>query len=415
MAGQGIMQATSEPQASVVSSQQVHHQVVIIGGGNAGISVAARLKKALKGADIAIIEPSRKHYYQPLWTLVGGGEARKEVTEHDEAKYIPKDVTWLQDAVLQVCPDENSVVTERGVKVNYQWLIVAPGIQIDWDKIKGLRDALGRDGVCSNYSYEHVDKTWEFIKNFDGGNAIFTHPNTPIKCGGAPQKIMYLADDHFRRSGVRDRSNVIFASAGGAIFSVAKYAAALNKVIDRKKIDTRYKHNLVEIRPETNEAVFEHLDSGDLITMPYNMIHVTPPQSAPDFIKRSPLANEAGWVDVDKHTLQHVRYPNVFSLGDASSLPTSKTGAAVRKQAPVLVANVVRATQGKALAPAYDGYAACPLVTGYGKLIMAEFDYDLKPQESFPFDQSKERLSMYLFKKYGLPAMYWHAIMQGRL
>jgi sulfide:quinone oxidoreductase len=409
------MQATSEPQASVVSSQQVHHQVVIIGGGNAGISVAARLKKALKGADIAIIEPSRKHYYQPLWTLVGAGEARKEVTEHDEAKYIPKDVTWLQDAVVQVCPDENSVVTERGVKVNYQWLIVAPGIQIDWDKIKGLRDALGKDGVCSNYSYEHVDKTWEFIKNFDGGNAIFTHPNTPIKCGGAPQKIMYLADDHFRRSGVRDRSNVIFASAGGAIFSVAKYAAALNKVIDRKKIDTRYKHNLVEIRPETKEAVFEHLDSGDLITMPYNMIHVTPPQSAPDFIKRSPLANEAGWVDVDKHTLQHVRYPNIFSLGDASSLPTSKTGAAVRKQAPVLVANVVRATQGKALAPAYDGYAACPLVTGYGKLIMAEFDYDLKPQESFPFDQSKERLSMYLFKKYGLPAMYWHAIMQGRL
>ena len=209
--------------------------------------------------------------------------------------------------------------------------------------------------------------------------------------------------------------NVIFASAGGAIFSVAKYAAALNKVIDRKKIDTRYKHNLVEIRPETKEAVFEHLDSGDLITMPYNMIHVTPPQSAPDFIKRSPLANEAGWVDVDKHTLQHVRYPNVFSLGDASSLPTSKTGAAVRKQAPVLVANLVRATQGKPLAPAYDGYAACPLVTGYGKLIMAEFDYDLKPQESFPFDQSKERLSMYLFKKYGLPAMYWHAIMQGRL
>ncbi len=409
------MQATSEPQASVISSQQVHHQVVIIGGGNAGISVAARLKKALKGADIAIIEPSRKHYYQPLWTLVGGGEARKEATEHDEAKYIPKDVTWLQDAVVQVCPDENSVVTERGVKVNYQWLIVAPGIQIDWDKIKGLRDALGKDGVCSNYSYEHVDKTWDFIKNFDGGNAIFTHPNTPIKCGGAPQKIMYLADDHFRRSGVRDRSNVIFASAGGAIFSVAKYAAALNKVIDRKKIDTRYKHNLVEIRPETKEAVFEHLDSGDLITMPYNMIHVTPPQSAPDFIKRGPLANEAGWVDVDKHTLQHVRYPNIFSLGDASSLPTSKTGAAVRKQAPVLVANMVRATQGKALAPAYDGYAACPLVTGYGKLIMAEFDYDLKPQESFPFDQSKERLSMYLFKKYGLPAMYWHAIMQGRL
>jgi sulfide:quinone oxidoreductase len=402
-------------QASIPSGKAVRHQIVIIGGGNAGLSVAARLRRAQRDADIAIVEPSGKHYYQPLWTLVGGGVFDKKVTEHDEAPYIPKGTTWIRDAVVQMCPDENTVVTSDGAQVSYEYLVVAPGIQIDWEKVKGLPEALGHDGVCSNYSYEHVDKTWDFIKAFNGGNAIFTHPNTPIKCGGAPQKIMYLADDHFRKAGVRDRANVIFGTAGAGIFAVAKYAEALKKVIARKGIDVRFRHNLVEIRPESKEAVFEHLDSGDLIAMPYEMIHVTPPQSAPDFVKRSPLANEAGWVDVDKSTLQHVRFQNVFSLGDASSLPTSKTGAAIRKQAPVLVQNLLSAMQGLPLAARYDGYAACPLVTGYGKLVMAEFDYDLKPQETFPFDQSKERLSMYLFKKYGLPAMYWHGILQGRM
>jgi sulfide:quinone oxidoreductase len=400
---------------SIASGKALRHQVVIIGGGNAGLSAAARLRRARRDTDIAIVEPSDKHYYQPLWTLVGGGVFDKKVTEHNEAPYIPNGATWIRDAVVQICPDENTVVTSDGTQVSYEYLIVAPGIQLDWGKVKGLPEALGRDGVCSNYSFEQVDKTWEFIKGFKGGNAIFTHPNTPIKCGGAPQKIMYLADDHFRKAGVRDRTNVIFGTAGAGIFSVAKYAEALKKVIARKGIDVRYRHDLVEIRPESKEAVFQHLDSGDLIAMPYEMIHVTPPQSSPDVVKRSPLANEAGWVDVDKHTLQHVRYPNVFSLGDASSLPTSKTGAAIRKQAPVLVQNLVSAMQGQPLTATYDGYAACPLVTGYGKLVMAEFDYDLTPQETFPFDQSKERRSMYLFKKYGLPAMYWHGILQGRI
>jgi sulfide:quinone oxidoreductase len=408
-----ISEATSP--VSVSAGRAVRHQVVIIGGGNAGLSVAARLKRAHGNADIAIIEPSGKHYYQPLWTLVGGGVFDKKVTEHDEAPYIPAGVTWIRDSVAQMCPDEDTVVTSDGTQVSYRYLVVAPGIQLDWHKVKGLPEALGRDGVCSNYSYEHVDKTWEFIRAFKGGNAIFTHPNTPIKCGGAPQKVMYLADDQFRKAGVRDNSNVIFATAGAGIFSVPKYAEALKKVIARKGIDVRFRHDLVEIRPESKEAVFSHVDSGDLITMPYEMIHVTPPQSAPDFVKRSPLANEAGWVDVDKSTLQHVRFKNVFSLGDASSLPTSKTGAAIRKQAPVLVQNLLSAMQAQPLAASYDGYAACPIVTGYGKLVMAEFDYNLTPQETFPFDQSKERLSMYLFKKYGLPAMYWHGILRGRM
>jgi sulfide:quinone oxidoreductase len=235
-----------------------------------------------------------------------------------------------------------------------------------------------------------------------------------VKCGGAPQKIAYLADDAFRKAGVRDRAHITFATAGASIFAVKKYADTLTKVYQRKGIDVRFRHELVEIRAATKEVVFQNLDTSEAVVLPYDMIHVTPPMSAPDFIKQSPLANEAGWVDVDKNTLQHVRYPNVFSLGDASSLPTSKTGAAIRKQAPVLVANLLNLKRERPPEKSYDGYTACPLVTGYNRLVLAEFDYDGKPQETFPFDQSKERRSMYLLKAYALPQLYWHAILPGR-
>jgi sulfide:quinone oxidoreductase len=393
---------------------ETHHQVVVIGGGNGGISVAARLLRAARDTDVAIIEPSSKHYYQPLWTLVGGGAAKKEATERTEASVIPKGATWIQDAVAKLCPDENGVLTASGKRVTYDFLVVSPGIQLNWGAIKGLEEAIGKDGVCSNYSYEYVGTTWEFIRNFKGGTAIFTHPATPIKCGGAPQKIAYLADEAFRRQGVRDKTTIIFATANAGIFQVEKYARTLRAVVARKGIDARYQTNLVEVRPETKEAVLKNLETGEETTEHFDLIHVTPPQSAPDFVRQSPLANDDGWVDVDKTTLRHNKYPNVFALGDASSLPTSKTGAAIRKQAPVLVKNLAAAIQGKPLTASYDGYAACPLVTGYGKVVMAEFDYDLTPKESFPIDQSKERRTMWWLKKFGLPALYWRMIMKGR-
>lgn len=391
------------------------YKIVIVGGGTAGITVAAQLAKRLDSKEIAIIEPSSKHYYQPLWTLVGGGAATKESTERDEADYIPKGVTWIKDKAIEFYPDENYLLTLSGQRINYNFLVVAAGIQIDWDKIKGLKDSLGKNGVCSNYSYQYVDKTWEYIKNFSGGTAIFTQPPPPFKCGGAPQKIMYLADDYLRKSGVREKSKIIFTSAAAGSFQVKKYADTLDKVMARKSIITKFRHNLIEIKSETQEAIFENLDTKEKTTLHYDLLHVSPPQSSPDFIKRSPLANADGWVDVDKKTLQHNRYKNIFSLGDASSLPTSKTGAAIRKQAPVLVKNLIAAINGKPLVANYDGYTSCPLVTGYGRLVMAEFDYDLKPTETFPIDQSKERLSMYLLKKYLLPEIYWHGMLRGRL
>ena len=392
-----------------------HHQVVVVGGGSAGLTVAARLRRAPGSVDIAIVEPSERHFYQPLWTLAGGGVVDKRASERPEASLIPRGTTWLQDAAAEFLPGENALLTRSGERVTYDALVVAPGIRIDWDAIPGLPEALASgNGVVSIWSYEHLDRTWETIRDFAGGTAVFTYPATPIKCPGAAQKIMYLADDTFRRSGVRDRTRVVYGSAAPSIYAVPKYAPALARVVERRGIEARYRHNLVAIRPESKEAVFEQLDTGEQVVLPYDLLHVAPPQSAPAFVQRSPLAGPGGWLELDKHTLQHPRWPNVFGLGDASSLPTSKTGAAVRAQSKVVAENLQALLAGREPAARYDGYTACPIITGYRRLILAEFDYDLQPQETFPFDQSKERYSMWLLKKHGLPAFYWHRMLRGR-
>lgn len=393
-----------------------HYKIVIVGGGTAGISVAHRLMRAVGQVGIAIVEPSEKHYYQPLWTLVGAGVVPKEESERDEYSLIPSGVKWIKERVADVKPDDNSLFLDSGRRITYDYLVMATGLQIDWHKIKGLTETLGRNGVCSNYSYDLVHKTWEFISNFAGGTALFTQPNTPVKCGGAPQKIAYLAEDHFAIRGIRDRVKMMFVSANPSIFSVKKYATTLTKVLERKRIETLFRHDLIELDGEAKVATFQNLDAPEAannVEISYDLLHVTPPMSAPDFIKRSKLADTAGWVDVDRASLQHTRYANVFAIGDCSNLPTSKTGAAIRKQSPVLVANLIAVMNGKQPATAYDGYTSCPLVTGYSGLILAEFDYDLNPQESFPFDQSEERYSMYVFKKDFLPQMYWHGMMKG--
>ena len=395
-------------------STKDHYQILVLGGGTAGITVAARLRRKLKHYDLAIVEPSSNHYYQPLWTLVGAGVFPKQLSQRAESAFIPLGADWIQDRVAEVQPDQNSIVTAGGRRITYDFLVVALGIQIDWDKIRGLKEGLGTNQICSNYSYQSVDYTWECVRNFQGGTALFTMPNTAVKCGGAPQKIMYLAEDHFRRAGVRDSSQIVFASAQGSLFAVEKYRKTLEKVVQRKGIDLRLRHNLVEVRPDQKEAVFQRLDTQEQTTIAYDMIHVTPPMSAPDVVKSSLLANADGWVDVDKYTLVHPKFANVFAIGDCSGLPTSKTGAAIRKQAPVVVNNLVAAIQGEPPTARYDGYTSCPIVTGYGRLVLAEFDYEGQPKETFPFDQSKERLSMYLLKAYALPRLYWDGMLRGR-
>jgi sulfide:quinone oxidoreductase len=396
-------------------TQAIHHKIVIVGGGTAGITVAAQLTKGwFNKLDVAVIEPSDKHYYQPLWTLVGAGLAKKEETERSEASVMPRRVKWIRDAVTEFQPEQNALRTRDGKTITYDWLIVASGLQLNWDKVAGLKEAMGKSGVCSNYSYATVDSTSEAIRNFHGGTAVFTNPSGAVKCGGAPQKIMYLADDLFREAGIRDKTQVIYASALPHIFAVEPYKSTLEQVVKRKQIDCRFRHELVEVRGDLKQAVIKNLDTSELVTIPYDLLHVTPPMGPPSYIAKSPLADKDGWVEVDSETLRHTRFANVFGIGDCSNLPTSKTGAAIRKQAPVLVQNLIALMSGQLQIAKYNGYTSCPLITGVGKMVLAEFDYKKVPAETFPFDQSKERWSMWILKRYVLPFLYWHGMLKGR-
>ncbi|MEB3172930.1 MAG: FAD/NAD(P)-binding oxidoreductase [Cyanobacteriota bacterium] len=390
-----------------------HHQVLIVGGGAAGITAAAQLKRARIGLEIAILEPAKEHYYQPGWTLVGGGVFSLDETRRAERDVIPSGVTWIEEAAAGFDPDHNQLTTTGGQTLSYDVLIVATGITLAWDRIKGLPAALGKGGICSNYSKDYAPYTWEAIQAFKCGNAVFTCAPMPIKCPGAPQKIAYMAADVFKRK--RLDHTVIYASATPGIFGIPVYAAPLKAVVSRKGIDTRFNHVLTEVRPESKEAVFtvKENDTERQEVIAYDLLHVTPPMAPPAVLASSPLANAAGFAEVDQYSLQHVRYPNVFAIGDSAGMPNSKTAAAVRGQAPVLVANLLAHLDGLPLEAAYDGYSSCPLITGYGKVIMAEFNYKAEPAPSFPLDPTKERWSMWFVKRKILPSIYWNRMLTG--
>ena len=395
-------------------------EVLIVGGGNAGLSVAAQLLQNKSGLSIGIVEPSDKHYYQPAWTLVGAGEFDIAETEKNEKDYIPAGSTWIKDAVATFEPEQNQVTCKSGAKYTYKILIVASGIQIDWQKIKGLSDTLGKNEVSSNYSFDIAPYTWELIKNFKGGIAIFTNPSTAIKCGGAPHKIMYLACDYWRKKGILDQCEVHYVSGAGVIFGVKEYAQTLEKVVADNHIHTHFGANTVAIDGKSKTILYEQKNAnGDIVqkSLNFDICHTVPPQSAPDFIKKSPLAdpnNALGYVEINKNTMQHSRYSNVFALGDCTNAPCSKTGAAIRKQAPVVVENVLKVLAQQTPTAEYTGYSACPIPTQYGKLMLAEFDYSNTPKMTFPFDQAKPRWTMWLLKKYVLPWLYWNRILTGK-
>jgi sulfide:quinone oxidoreductase len=395
-----------------------HYQILIVGGGNAGISVASKLHIKNKSLDIGIIDPSEKHYYQPAWTLVGAGVFDIKDTERNESEQIPKNADWIKDSVIEFSPEQNTVTLKSNQKISYNFLVVAAGIQLNWNEIKGLADNLGKNSVTSNYNFKTAPYTYELLKNIKIGKAIFHNPNTIVKCGGAPHKIMYLAADYFRKHNLQSSIKIEYWSGGSKLFAVPKYEKTLLKVVKRGNIALNFNQKLIEIDGAQKKAKFIGIgnqNKGQETWVDFDMIHVTPPQSAPDFIKNSSIANPEGWVEVDKETLQHPRYKNIFTLGDSAGLPTSKTGAAIRKQAPVLVNNLISFMNNKPLTDKYNGYSSCPVVTGYGKLVLAEFDYNGTPTETFPFDQSKERWSIYFLKKNVLPWLYWNKILTGQM
>ncbi len=394
------------------------HQILIVGGGSAGISVAARLLRK-KYTDVAVIEPSDHHYYQPLWTLVGGGQADLKTTERPEAKVMPKGATWIKKAAESFDPDNNTVTCTDGSTYAYDVLVVCPGIQLDWHRIDGVESTLGQNGVSSNYRFDLAPKTWDFIRNTRSGTAVFTMPSGPIKCAGAPQKIAYLAADHWKREGVLGDVDIHLVVPTPRIFGIPEIADNLDKVIADYGIHLHVQSEVQSVDAEGHKVMVKSVgDNGTDTTLPFDVLHVVPHQSAPDWVKSSPLStgDTNGYVEIDKHTMQHTRYPNVFSLGDAGSSPNSKTGAAIRKQAPVVAANVDSFIKNERLGKEYHGYASCPLVTSSHDMLLAEFDYSMQMTPSFPkalLDPAKPHRSYWYLKKYGLPFLYWNLMLKG--
>lgn len=393
--------------------------VVIVGGGSAGIATAASMLKRNGKISLAIIDPANDHYYQPGWTMVGGGAFSAEFTHRKEKDLIPARAQWIKSAAASFDPQNNAVTTADGQEIHYDVLIVCPGIKLDWAAIDGLPETLGKNGVTSNYRFDLAPYTYRLVKDMTGGTALFTQPPMPIKCAGAPQKAMYLSCSRWERAGVLDNIDVQFHNSGAALFGVKEYVPALMEYIERYNAQLKLESRLVAVDGPGKIATFEQKQGEQTkrVEVAFDMIHVVPPQTAPDFIRSSPLAAESGFVDVDQATLRHTKYANIFSLGDACSAPNAKTMAAVRKQAPVVAVNALAALDGKPPVADYDGYGSCPLTVERGKVVLAEFGYGGKLLPSFPnwlIDGTRPSRLSWLLKDTILPPVYWHGMLKGR-
>lgn len=396
------------------------YDVVIVGGGAAGIAVASSLKARRSGLEIAVIDPAGTHYYQPGWTMVGGGIFDAETTAKTMGSLIPKGVHWLKSAVAAFEPKDNAVVLDGCRVVKYKRLVVCPGLKLDWGAVEGLVETLGKNGVTSNYRYDLAPYTWELVRGFKGGRALFTQPPMPIKCAGAPQKALYLSANNWERMGRLGSVDVQFMNAGGVLFGVKDYVPALEKYIDRYGATVNYFHNLTAVDGSAKTATFtiNRPDAEpETLTTEFDMMHVTPPQTAPDFIRVSPLADAAGWVDVDQATLRHAEYDNIWSLGDVMNAPNAKTAAAARMQAPIVAENLVDDIDGKSPTAIYNGYGSCPLTVERGKILLAEFGYGgvlLPTLPKWMIDGTKPTRAAWILKEQILPPVYWKAMLRGK-
>jgi NADPH-dependent 2,4-dienoyl-CoA reductase/sulfur reductase-like enzyme len=412
---------------SPVHSTSRNHKVLVVGGGTAGLSVSHQLLHSGKFSpnDIAVIDPAEWHHYQPGWTLVGGGLKKKENLRKPLASLIDSKLKFYGDKVSAFSPEENYITLANGDKINYEELVVVPGINVDLNSIKGLSSALAdpHSPVSTIYQYNTCDKTFRTIQALKKGTAIFTQPSGIVKCAGAPQKVMWLAWDHWRRTGSYDSSpsatspiSITFATGLPTMFGVPKYSAKLEELRQERGIEGLFQHDLVSI--DGDMATFSRPDGLTKVTKKFDLLHVVPKMGPHAFIKNSALADQTGYVDVNPSTFRHKLYPNIWSIGDASSLPTSKTAAAITSQAPILARHVVRALEGHQPDLEYDGYTSCPLTTGEKKVLLAEFKYDGVPKETFGrlfgIDQGVPRRAFWHLKKDFFPWVYTRYMVKGK-
>lgn len=413
----GVVRRIANGGKTPTDTGDARYEVVIVGAGAAGVSVAASLKARKPGMEIAIIDPSDVHYYQPGWTMVGGGIFDAQSTAKTMGSLIPKGVHWLKSAVAAFEPENNAIILDGCRVVKYGRLIVCPGIKLDWNRVEGLVDTLGKNGVTSNYRYDLAPYTWELVQNMKEGRAIFTQPPMPIKCAGAPQKAMYLSCSLWEKAGVLGNIDLQFHNAVPSLFGVKEYVPPLMEYVKRYDAHLRFGSKLVAVDGPNHKATFAQTDADGKVTetvLDFDMLHVTPPQRAVAAVAQSPLADATGFVEVNAKTLQHTRFANIFGIGDGCNTPNSKTAAAARKQAPIVAVNLLSVMDGNAATHAYDGYGSCPLTVEHGRAIVAEFGYGGKLLPSFPWDSTKPRWLGWVLKANFLPWLYWNAMLKGR-
>lgn len=448
--------------ASSAVAADVKGKIVIVGGGLAGMSTAARLNNSISNADITVIEPDPLSVsYQPGQTLVAAGIWKKDEIIYKRDEFVPNGVKLIKGAVTAFDPDNNSVTVDGKQEVKYDQLIIATGIMLNYGAIKGLdgvitsagsdnadvKTTVGKNGLHSIYFQDGAEATWNGIEELiakakahkgpEKLQAVFTHPNTAVKCGGAPKKIMYLTNARLEEAGVRDKVELTFYPNGGKMFGIEDYHDAILEQFKTRGFKWNYGHNLIEVDPAKKVAVFdkhwqekgaydEDIEEYMMVTkherveVPYDFMHVTPPMKAPDVVANSKVGSGKGWVPVNNETLQHVKYDNVWCLGDVAAVPMGKTGGSARKQYKVVVDNMIASMQGKELKAKYDGYTVCPLITNIGTVMLAEFNWASKETGSganaalLPLDPTQERWMWWLLKVYLLKPMTVYGMLSGR-
>ena len=397
-------------------------RIIIAGGGAAGTALANRLAERLEGAQITLIDPRREHLYQPGLTLVAAGLKPAGYVISDAARWLPDGVAWLPEAVAAVDAEAKTVSTGSGETLDYDWLVLAPGLVLDHDAIEGFSlDMVGKNGIGALYAGpEYAARTWAAASRFteEGGTGLFTRPPTEMKCAGAPLKHTFLIDDVARRKGNAGRMNMIYAAPQASLFSVPIVAEKVRMLFDNRGVDTMMNRTLTALDPGAKRATFA--TEGRTEDIDYDYIHVIPPQRAPDFIRQSGLSwpdrwTDQGWVEVDMKTLRHPRYPDVFALGDVAGVPKGKTAASVKWQVPVVEDHLVAAIQGRDGTQTYNGYTSCPLITRIGRAMLVEFDYQNNLVPSFPgmIAPLEELWISWLMKEVALKATY-NAMLRGR-